>query len=925
MALKFTQKSATGVGSGGTYDHNLLINRGLPDQHTIESITGLRDLLARKYEKPFSGIPKTDLAFEVATLRDIDNLRSTDIQNVINDLTAIANEIQHARGDQTNLRDYIDTKVSYADWSGNGGIGGGHIGSEVGYPLYEEYLALEGQTHFQLTKTYQMGTHQLEVFLNGLRMVLGSDYSETTDSSVDFFFPMEKDDRLLFMVRSVINSGLHEEYIAEKSQTLFKLVSPYGIYQNILQVFRNGVLQRKGKDYREIDNQRIEFTYEMILGDTVTFHQAGATDPIAGTIMESEIGRLKINHAYTTMMLHDVARSLDTDYLDMYVDTFISDANIDKDASLEYQYVSEGIEVGEVRIMVDELHEFLRGITGGTDVVTYPDQARLSNLPGGAEMNTFDAFTSVHTAEPVDDAFFIVNNRKTEFYFASIQRTSGITELVMKTKRFIKNNTPVEYTKVLNTTIGYFFNVQADHDADGTIHISYHEQGGSGKAKVFYAKILNDGTIVFNKRISDSNFDSIGADITVEKDGTAHICYSSKRISDYVFNIEYRYFKDDFESGRIDITALLNFDSINSAIVVGSDGLVRITFETLAFNGMFKNIKFVELDKGTKVFEMYLTTSDLFENVTPDMDIDNNNVCRVVWRSRRLSPNFGVEYASVSPDHTVSSVHTVMAGSTSIICGIPRLRVDYENISHIVFHANEQLSNQNNIMYTYVYESGTVNPVSNIAFRVAESFNDPDISIHGESVSVAFLGANASYRMQKRIVNYNLMGMYIAVLDSRSNDTKWQEIKVEEYLPAGTTSAYQYRLSNDSIIWTSWKSVDDIGTETAGGRVMQIRATLTSDTKHSPEIFSIMARCEPDVIEVISMPKYSDKEVSSTIVVAKFTGDITFEVSRDAGKTFLPAIPERSVNMIATPSGQTVVIKAKIRNGSRLDAWAVVW
>jgi hypothetical protein len=114
MALKFVQTGYSGgSGSGsGTYDHNLLVNRGMPDQHTIESVTGLRTALDKKYEKPFSGIPKTDLAFNVATTHDIDVFRNTELADVINDLSALALEVGTARGGLDTLKAYIDTIMS---------------------------------------------------------------------------------------------------------------------------------------------------------------------------------------------------------------------------------------------------------------------------------------------------------------------------------------------------------------------------------------------------------------------------------------------------------------------------------------------------------------------------------------------------------------------------------------------------------------------------------------------------------------------------------------------------------------------------------------------------------------------------------------------------------------------------------------------
>jgi hypothetical protein len=51
--------------------HNLLTNLNVPNQHPIEAIIGLKEALEHKYEKPATGIPKTDLGFSAATEEEI--------------------------------------------------------------------------------------------------------------------------------------------------------------------------------------------------------------------------------------------------------------------------------------------------------------------------------------------------------------------------------------------------------------------------------------------------------------------------------------------------------------------------------------------------------------------------------------------------------------------------------------------------------------------------------------------------------------------------------------------------------------------------------------------------------------------------------------------------------------------------------------
>lgn len=918
MALKFNNKAKNGSSGQGTYDHNLLVNRGLPDQHPIESITGLREALNRKYEKPFSGIPKTDLAFDVVTRHDLDTFRNTEILNISNDLTMLALEILEARGDKTTLKEYIDTKVSYDYWSGNGGVGH-NGGAQVGYPLYEVHSASEEQTLFSLTKTFQKGTHQLEVYLNGIRMIEDDDYIEVDDHTIQFLFPLEKDDKVLFMVRSIIYSGLHEEFIATEGQTSFILSNPYAIYENRLQVYRNGVLKRKGRDYQEINNHRVDFLYPLKEGDLITFHQAGATDPIAGTIMESEIGRIKINQAYQMMNIVKALNISQTDYVDMYIDTFINDTNIDKERSLTYLHKDDGIYPTSTWLTANTFEKYQNALFSGVDIETYRDRIILSNSSGGSEINSFNTYEAVFDENIIYDNTVVLTNKRCEVHLASIQMPAGYTELQAKVYNEQGTNT---YT--IQSTDGLFLGINAVSDIYGRIHIVYHEQGSSfGVARVFYTVLDSNGTLISQQCVSDESFDSIAPDIAI-LDDTVYIVFSSKRVHSNVFNIDYITIKNNIKSGIQGLTLNSTHESLNPSIDVGKDAVVHIVFETKAYNGTHKNIQYLQMKDDIITYSSYITEED-FDNVTPHIAIDSKNVARIVWRSKRLSANYGVDYCAIV-NRSKTMVKSVMEGTITLNFGSPRIYIDYEDIAHIVVHANEKIKDKNSILYTTIYPDHSITPYENIAYDMTLSFNDPDIFIVGDTIAVSFYDGKMAYRIHKSLANYNTFGQFSIIFDSRSEDSIWNEIKINAITPEDTNIEVDYRLSNDRTIWTSWKSQDKLIHEYNTGRYIQISIKLHSSNHLStPEVLSINAFCEPLWTEIYSVPKPSTKTVTSAIVIGKYEGNVEFFISRDNGKTFLPAQIETSVNLSATPDGRDVVICARIKKDSHLISWGVVW
>jgi hypothetical protein len=920
MALKFVQTGGTGgSGSGsGTYDHNLLVNRGMPDQHTIESITGLRTALSKKYEKPFSGIPKTDLAFDVATLHDLNIFRNTELSDVISDLSSLALEVEDARGGLDTLRQYIDTKVSYSEWSGNGGStgGGGHVNSQVGYPIYQEFKAVESQRVFALSKTYQMGTRQLEVYLNGLRMRQDDDYIESDEQSIEFLYDLEQDDDVLLMVRAVINSGLHEEHVATQDQTIFTLQNPYGIGQNILQIFRNGSLQRKGRDYREIDEYTVEFVYPLQVDDYLTFHQAGATDPIAGTILESELGRMKINHGYTTLSLQETANLTQTDYLDMYIDPFITDSSINQEDSFSYLFVNQGIEVGNATTTIEDQEDFQSGVSNDVDINTYPDSIVLKNLDGGAETHSFSSPALETDIRVLNDSLAFTSNRGQDFFFFSEEIPAGQCILRVKVAGAIYD---------LNTTAGSFFALAADEDSDGNIRLVYHEQG-NGASKVHYLAWDQDIQAAVNHlQLSDGLSDAMTPDIVVDASDVAHVVFSSKRTNATYFNIDYRSISDDTLSGFVDATLYTTSDALNPRMAIDSTGQIRIVFESVTMDGLTKNIRCVTFKDGIRTGALWITNTSDYGNVQPDIHIDLYDKAHIVWRSKRLETTYGIDYCTLSPQGTVGAVKSIATGTFT--CAYPRIETDYEGIAHIVFHANYVRSDHENLCYAYVYPDGTVTAFEDVASQVGKQFTDPDIRVHGGRIIVGFLGDQEGYSIVKSLANYTGMGRFDYTFDSKANDSQWRNVISIVDTPAGTNLSMEYRVSNDKVIWSEWKSTGLLDPSTpALGRYLHVRATLTStDPKETPIMYDMTASYRPSFIKVQSVSKDSSKEPGSAIAIAKYEGDVTFEISRDGGTTFVDAEIDKSINLIGTPMGQQMLIQAKITDGSRLEAWGLLW
>lgn len=78
----------------------------------------------------------------------------------------------------------------------------------VSFAVLGQFTAVTGQTIVSTGNTYVMGTNTLEVYVNGLRQTIGSDYTETSSSTITFTSPLQLNDKVSMFVRQFVPSGL---------------------------------------------------------------------------------------------------------------------------------------------------------------------------------------------------------------------------------------------------------------------------------------------------------------------------------------------------------------------------------------------------------------------------------------------------------------------------------------------------------------------------------------------------------------------------------------------------------------------------------------------------------------------------------------------------------------------------------------------
>lgn len=146
------------------------------------------------------------------------------------------------------------------------------LGQEIismSVPVYEEFIALDGQTDFILNHDYVIGNNSLKVFVNGLYQDLGIDktYIEVDKNTIRFNEGLVDGDWIMIRIEGAGSGTTLENHIHITRENLsgsinginkvftLKYVPRIGTEM----VFKNGLLQSSnGEDY-------------IIVGNTITF------------------------------------------------------------------------------------------------------------------------------------------------------------------------------------------------------------------------------------------------------------------------------------------------------------------------------------------------------------------------------------------------------------------------------------------------------------------------------------------------------------------------------------------------------------------------------------------------------------------------------------------------------------------------------
>ena len=247
MAVKIIRKGNSSISN----DHNTLYNRGLTNQHPIEAITGLAEELAEKYVKPETGIPSTDLGFEVVNNDQLLNAVSLLEEKILTNKNNIS--VIDKRADI--LEDLLN-QISVD----NGVSNESTLNFAYKEGFREDFISEDGDTVFNLTNSYIVDGEHLMVYRDGELLSPNIDYEETADNEITMKYPLEADVIMTFICTSMstVLSPIHEEVLSIEDQKVFVLKNKYNVGEHSLSIFVNGLRLECNKDYIEIDGNTVE-------------------------------------------------------------------------------------------------------------------------------------------------------------------------------------------------------------------------------------------------------------------------------------------------------------------------------------------------------------------------------------------------------------------------------------------------------------------------------------------------------------------------------------------------------------------------------------------------------------------------------------------------------------------------------------------
>lgn len=156
--------------------------------------------------------------------------------------------------------------------------------STIVSPVHEEIISIPDQTIFKLQNRINVGEHSLSVFVNGVRLEVGTHYTEVNSNTVELISsPYPSGTKFIFRQDRVPNSIVtyqnqdlnHKAWsfkkIIDEPISVINLENPYIPKSSNIEVYLNGLLQFEGAeaDYEEINPNEIKFNFDLDNGDVV--------------------------------------------------------------------------------------------------------------------------------------------------------------------------------------------------------------------------------------------------------------------------------------------------------------------------------------------------------------------------------------------------------------------------------------------------------------------------------------------------------------------------------------------------------------------------------------------------------------------------------------------------------------------------------
>ena len=160
-------------------------------------------------------------------------------------------------------------------------------------------------TVYNLPFAYTQDAKSLEIYYDGIQLIPGDDYTETTSTSITTTQALVSGQKIAFRTISTIGNAaavtaLRENYVVGTpsgnytgSTTVFNLISSYTPGGINLQVYLDGDLQTvgAGNDYVETNSTTVTFNFTLTASQTVTF-LFSQTVAATGTVTSATAGQL---------------------------------------------------------------------------------------------------------------------------------------------------------------------------------------------------------------------------------------------------------------------------------------------------------------------------------------------------------------------------------------------------------------------------------------------------------------------------------------------------------------------------------------------------------------------------------------------------------------------------------------------------------